>query len=105
MTKYVMLAGVATALALAPTAAFANEQGNYDGPITFENHVGTTVYNASYDLDLTGMIGGVLIRGTIDPDSAAHAITDAKQLTSYESVSFSDPTDDRDDPATVRNNA
>jgi hypothetical protein len=106
MTKYVLLAGVATALAMAPTAALAQEGGgNYDGPITFENHVSTTVYNASYDFDLTGMIGGVVIRGTIDPDSAAHAITDAKQLTSDESVSFSDPTDDRDDPARVRNNA
>lgn len=123
MTKYVLLAGVATALSLAPTAAFASE--NYDD-ITFENHVSTSVYNGSFDFDLTGMLGGVKIYGEIDPNSAAHAITDAKQLMSDESVSFSDPSsshgddygcggngkcDDKNDkggssdPATVRNTA
>lgn len=133
MTRYVLLAGVATALAIAPTAAFAGNGGGgddnyYDDSITFGNHVSTTVYNSSYDFDLTGMLGGVIIKGEIDPDSAAHAITDAKQLQSDESVSFSDPAstnnnddhgcggdskcnDKKDDkggssnPATVRNNA
>jgi len=134
MTRYVLLAGVATALAIAPTAAFAGSNGGggdnyYDDSITFGNHVSTTVYNASYDFDLTYMIGGVTIRGEIDPNSAAHAITDAKQIQSQESVSFSDPAssnnnddhgcggdskcNDKNDndkggssnPATVRNNA
>ena len=93
MTRYVLLAGVATAFAIAPTAAFAGDGGgnNYWDPITFENHVSTTVENGSFDYDLTGMLGGVLIYGTIDPDSAAHAITDAKQILDDQSVTFSDP--------------
>lgn len=133
MKRYVLLAGVATALAIAPTAAFAGSSGgndgHYDDTITFGNHVSTTVYNASYDFDLTYMIGGVRITGEIDPNSAAKAITDAKQLMTQESVSFSDPAssnnnddngcggdskcNDKNDkdkggssnPATVRNNA
>ena len=84
MKQYLLLAGVATAFAIAPTAASAQEYS----PITFENHVSTTVVNGSFDFDLTGMLGGVLIQGTIDPDSAAHAITDAKQIQSYETVTF-----------------
>ena len=133
MTRYVLLAGVATALAIAPTAAFAGnggggDDGYYDDSITFGNHASTTVYNASYDFDLTYMIGGVKITGEIDPNSAAKAITDAKQLMTQESVSFSDPASSNNDdngcggdskcndkndkdkggssnPATVRNNA
>jgi hypothetical protein len=84
MKHYLLLAGVATAFAIAPTAASAQEYS----PITFENHVSTTVVNGSFDFDLTGMFGGVLIQGTIDPDSAAHAVTDAKQIQSYETVQF-----------------
>jgi hypothetical protein len=124
MKRYVLLAGVATALALAPSAAFAgNNGGDYnDDPLTFENHVSTTLENASYQFELTGIIGGVLLYGTIDPDSAANAITDTKQILYDESVTFSDPAssgDDYDhnnnnnnnndhhnsDPATVHNNA
>ena len=90
MKHYLLMAGVATAFAIAPTAAFAGDGGgnNYWDPITFENHVSTTVVNGSFDFDLTGMLGGVLIEGTIDPDSAAHAITDAKQIQSDETVTF-----------------
>jgi hypothetical protein len=87
MTRNVLLAGVATALALAPTAAFASTDGNYD-PFTFENHVSTSLYTTSFQFDATGIIGGVLLHGTIDPDSAASAITDAKQLQSDEAVTF-----------------
>ena len=87
MTRNVLLAGVAAALAIAPSAAFANNEGNYD-PFTFQNHVSTSLYTLSFQFDATGIIGGVLLRGTIDPDSAASAITDAKQLQSDESVTF-----------------
>lgn len=109
MTRYVLLAGVATALAIAPTSAFASPVGdNNHDPITFENHVSTTVYNASYQLNLTGMLGGVLIAGYIDPNSAANAITDAKQIESDNYVTF-EPSLlgllDGDGDATVRNNA
>ena len=86
MKRFVLLAGVATAFAIAPTGAFASD-GNY-GDITFDNHVATILVNGSFDFDLTGMIGGVTIDGYIDPDSAAHAITDAKQIQSYETVTF-----------------
>ncbi len=70
MKRYFLLAGVATAFAIAPTSAFAGTPGgdNYDDPITFENHVSTTLYNASYQYNLTGMLGGVLIYGLIDPE-------------------------------------
>lgn len=90
MKRYFLLAGVATAFAIAPTSAFAGTPGgdNYDDPITFENHVSTTLYNASYQYNLTGMLGGVLIYGLIDPNSAANAITDAKQIESDEDVTF-----------------
>ena len=108
MTRYVLLAGVATAFALAPTAASAGPDEIYLGdPITFENHVSTTIVNGSFDFDLTGMFGGALIDGYIDPDSAAHAITDAKQIQSDESVSF-DPNLGQlfdGDSATVDNDA
>jgi len=89
MKRHVLLAGVATALALAPSAALADVPGDYfDDPITFENHVSTTVDTSSHQFDLTGMFGGVLIYGTVNPDSAANAITDAKQIQSDESVTF-----------------
>lgn len=88
MKRHFLLAGVATALALAPSAALANDIQYPGDPITFENHVSTTVDTASYQLDLTGMFGGVFIHGDIDPDSAANAITDAKQIQSDESVTF-----------------
>jgi hypothetical protein len=87
--RYFLFAGVGAALAIAPTAAFAGTEGdNYDDPITFENHVSTTLDNSSYQFNLTGMFGGVLIAGLIDPDSAANAITDAKQMQSDEDVLF-----------------
>ena len=89
MKRYVLLAGVATALAIAPSAAFAGDY-NQD-PITFENHVSTTLVNASFDFNLTWLYGGMYIDGYVDPDSAAKAITDAKQIQSYENVTFSDP--------------
>src|SRR5689334_4435706 len=85
MRRNVLLAGVATAMAFVPTAAFANDDGNH---ISFGNHVSTTVYTASFQFDATGIIGGVLLHGTINPDSAASAITDAKQLQSDEDVTF-----------------
>jgi hypothetical protein len=72
-------------MALAPTAALANGNDNY---FTFGNHVSTTIYTASFQFDATGIIGGVLLHGTINPDSAASAITDAKQLQSDEDVTF-----------------
>ena len=67
MKRHFLLAGVATALALAPSAALANDIQYPGDPITFENHVSTTVDTASYQLDLTGMFGGVFIHGDIDP--------------------------------------
>jgi hypothetical protein len=122
MKRYVLLAGVATALAIAPSAAMAGDYN--DDPLTFENHVSTTLDNASYQFELTGIVGGVWLYGTIDPDSAANAITDAKQILYDESVTFSDPAQSKDygcdsfggggcdsfgghssDPATVHNNA
>ena len=70
------------------------------------------------------MLGGVLIYGVIDPNSAANAITDAKQIRAGENVYVSQPAsatmlprrqqcNDKNDkdmggssnPATVRNNA
>jgi hypothetical protein len=96
MKRYILLAGVAGALALVPTAAFAGTDGNYEDPITFENHVSTTVWNASYQLDATALLGYVTLNGSIDPDSAASAITDAKQILDYEDVTFSDPGDHHD---------
>jgi hypothetical protein len=86
-----LLATVAGALALAPTAAFASEDGNSSDPITLENHVETILFNASANADATLLIGYVTLYGDIDPDSAAHATTDAKQLLDSESVNFSDP--------------
>jgi hypothetical protein len=85
MKRYLLLAGIATAFAIAPTAASADVT---DGYVSYNNYVSTTLVNGSFDFDLTGMFGGVLIRGTIDPDSAAHAVTDAKQIQSYETVEF-----------------
>jgi hypothetical protein len=109
------MAGVATAFAIAPSAAFAKD------PITFENHVETTVVNDYGQIDLTGMTGEVTINGSITADSASTAITDAKQIMSYDSVVFQNPgftpcDDDGDDcsldflqifqnAATVGNNA
>jgi hypothetical protein len=89
MKRYVLLAGVATALAIVPSAAFAGDYN--DDPITFENHVSTSLSNASNQYEWTSIFGGVLLYGTIDPDSAANAITDAKQILYDESVTFSDP--------------
>jgi hypothetical protein len=92
MKRYILLAGVAGALALAPTAAFAGTDGdNNEDPFTFENHVETILFNASANVDATLLVGYVTLNGTIDPDSAASAITDAKQLLDDESVNFSDP--------------
>jgi hypothetical protein len=108
MKRYVLLASAAAALAMVPSAAFAGTSDNSDDPITFENHASTTVVNASYELSATALFGGVLLYGTIDPDSAALATTDAKQIINDESVTFSASIIDLlsgDPEATVRNNA
>lgn len=87
MKKYILLASVATALALAPSAAFASDS-NSEGSISFSNNVDTSIVNHYYQFDLTGMFGGVLITGVVEPDSAAVAVTDAKQIMSDTSVTF-----------------
>lgn len=89
MKRYVLLAGAAAALAIVPSAAFAGEVDGNNDPITFENHASTTVWNASYELNATALVGFVYLYGSIDPDSAAIAVTDAKQIASDESVTFS----------------
>jgi hypothetical protein len=74
---------------MVPSAAFAGDYENGGGdPITFENHASTTVWNASYELNATALVGFVYLYGSIDPDSAAIAVTDTKQIASYESVTF-----------------
>jgi hypothetical protein len=88
MKRNVLLAGVAAAIALAPSGALANGIIYLDDPITFENHVSTTVDTASFQFDATGIFGGVFVHGNINPDSAASAITDAKQIQSDENVGF-----------------
>ncbi|MCL6729966.1 hypothetical protein [Sphingomonas hankyongi] len=86
MRKCLLLAGVATALAIAPTAASASETGR--GEITFSNNVDTSIYDHFYRLDATGIFGGVLVYGVVNPDSAAVAVTDAKQIMSDSDVAF-----------------
>jgi hypothetical protein len=103
MKRYILMAGVATALAIAPSAAFASGEG--DGSITFDNHVGTALFNTSIEFEGTALIGNVTLTGVINPNSAAIANTDAKQILSGETVDFSRPDKKKSDPATVHNNA
>jgi hypothetical protein len=87
MKKYLLLAGVAAVLASVSTNASAN-RGGADVDLEFSNNVDTSVVNHYYRFDLTGMFGGALIRGVIEPDSAATAITDAKQVMEHVDVRF-----------------
>ena len=106
MKNYILLAGVATALAIAPSAAFASSDG-VDSSITFDNHIGTALFNASFEFEGTALIGDVRLGGRINANSAAIANTDVKQIMSNESVTFSAPDNSKKNknPATVHNNA
>ncbi|HEX5239147.1 MAG TPA: hypothetical protein VFW39_11880 [Sphingomicrobium sp.] len=107
MKRYILMAGVATAMAIAPSAAFASGDGTYTS-ISFDNHIGTALFNASVEFEGTALIGDVTLTGVISPNSAAIANTDTKQILSGESVTFSKPDNNKknkSDPATVHNNA
>jgi hypothetical protein len=107
MKRSVLFASAAAALVMIPSAALAGEREDGD-PITFENHASTTVWNASYELSATALYGSVFLYGTIDPDSAAIAVTDAKQIQSDTGVTFSASIVDLlsgDPEATATNNA
>ncbi len=88
MTKYLLLAGVATALAIVPTAAFAENGGYTDTSLSFSNSVSLSIDNYFATSADTYLDGSITVSGNITPDSAAFADTDLKQITSYNSVSF-----------------
>ncbi len=114
MTKYILLASAAAALAFAPTAASASESGG-DVTLTFSNYVSASS-DASYDFSIDPSITGTMyVLSVIEPDSAASAQTDAKQIMFGNIVSFWDPSqfpedsvnpdEDMGQPGHVANNA
>lgn len=114
MTKYILLASAAAALAFAPTAASAGDPSG-GVSLTFSNDVSASS-DASYDFSIDASItGDMYVLSVIDPDSAASAQTDAKQIMFGNVVTFDDPTqfpedgplaeEDTGAPGHVNNNA
>jgi hypothetical protein len=91
MTKYILLASAAAALALTPTVASASQLDPGGVSLTFSNDVSASS-DADYDYTIdTTITGTVYVTSVLDPDSAASAQTDAKQIMFGNIVSFDDP--------------
>ncbi|WFL75949.1 hypothetical protein P7228_07980 [Altererythrobacter arenosus] len=94
--KYALLAAVAgSALAVSGTAmAQDSEPGSYDGEsgvevdLRYANNIDTSVTtDVTYTKDVA-LRGAVRLRGTIDVDSSAVAVTDAKQFLTGVEVTY-----------------
>ncbi len=78
--RKLLLAGAAVT-ALIANPAFAQSDGHdVDVDINYENNIDTSLETDATYFKLLGLIGGALVRGVVDVDSSAVAITDAKQV-------------------------
>lgn len=95
MKKFLLATTAATALIAMPVMA----QNGHGGPsldadvdveadITYENEIRTRLETDATFLKLVGIIGGATVRGRINVDSSAVAITDAKQLQQGVAVTY-----------------
>lgn len=86
MKKFLLATTAATAFLAVPVMAQDSDGPSLDADvaveadITYENAIRTRLETDATFLKLVGMIGGAVIRGNINVDSSAVAITDAKQL-------------------------
>ncbi len=94
--KYALLAAVAVPALAVSGAAVAqdSEPGSYDGEsgvevdLRYANNIDTSVTtDVTYTKDVA-LRGGVRLRGTIDVDSSAVAVTDAKQFLTGVQVTY-----------------
>jgi hypothetical protein len=95
MKKFLLATTAATAFFAMPVMA----QNGHGGPsldvdvdveadITYENEIRTRLETDATFLKLVGIIGGAIVRGEINVDSSAVAITDAKQLQQGVAVTY-----------------
>ncbi len=95
MKKFLLATTAATAFIAMPVMA----QNGHGGPsldadvdveadITYENEIRTRLETDATFLKLVGIIGGAVVRGQINVDSSAVAITDAKQLQQGVAVTY-----------------
>lgn len=98
MKKFLLATTAATAFIAMPVMA-QNGHNGHNGPsldadvdveadITYENEIRTRLETDATFLKLVGIIGGATVRGQINVDSSAVAITDAKQLQQGVAVTY-----------------
>lgn len=96
--KKVLLASAAISAFLAAPVWSQNNHNHDNGPldveadvevdIEYENDIRTRLETDATFVKLVGILGGAVVRGTVNVDSAAVAITDAKQLQQGVSVAY-----------------
>lgn len=92
--KKVLLASAAISAFMA-TPAWSQSNGSplevdvdVEVDLEYENRINTRLETDATFVKLLGMLGGAVVRGTVNVDSAAVAITDAKQLQQGVSVAY-----------------
>lgn len=95
MKKLLLCTAAVSSLIAAPAMAGRDNDGrsldvdvNADVDIEYDNHIDTSLETDATFFKVTGIIGGAVVRGVVDVDSSAVAITDAKQLQQGVSVNY-----------------
>lgn len=95
MKKLLLCTAAVSSLIAAPALAGRDNDGrsldvdvNADVDIEYDNHIDTSLETDATFFKVTGIIGGAVVRGVVDVDSSAVAITDAKQLQQGVSVNY-----------------
>lgn len=95
MKKLLLCTAALSAFVAVPAMASQDHGGpsldvdvDADVDIEYDNHIDTSLETDATFFKMVGIIGGALVRGVVDVDSSAVAITDAKQLQQGVAVNY-----------------
>jgi hypothetical protein len=95
MKKLLLCTAAFSAFVAVPAMASQDHGGpsldvdvNADVDIEYDNHIDTSLETDATFFKLVGIVGGAVVRGIVDVDSSAVAITDAKQLQQGVAVTY-----------------
>lgn len=95
MKKLLLCSAALSAFIAAPVMASQDHGGppldlevDAEVDIEYENNIDTSLETDATFFKLVGIVGGALVRGVVDVDSSAVAITDAKQLQQGVAVNY-----------------